>query len=143
MMPFQKSYSAVFKGVTPEQVWAIWSDLEKRPLWDDDTERVKLETAFKVGGTFLFKPKNDKRSIRITITECTPNRSFTDTCKLPLARLEGIHEVVPVKDGVKITTTIIIKGPLRWLWQKLIGEQIVASLPHQTEMLVKLAKHEK
>lgn len=42
--------------------------------------------------------------------------------------------------GLKLTTTIKVEGPLSWIWRKIVAEEIVATLPHQTDMLIKLAR---
>lgn len=138
-MPYQKSYSKIAKGLTPKQVWAIWSDIDKRHTWDTDTAWAKIEGEFKPGNTFLFQPQGGKK-LTMHITECTPNKSFTDCFKLPLARLYGIHEIEEVEGGVRLTTIMLVKGPLYWLWQKLLVEKIVATIPEQTDLLIEAAR---
>jgi len=74
------------------------------------------------------------------ITECKINEVFTDTYYFPLARMDGIHRMEKITDGLHLTTTIRLTGPLQWLWRKLVAEKIVATLPHQTNLLIELAK---
>lgn len=138
-MKYSQSYAKTFKDVTPQQIWAIWSDINKRHIWDDDTEWAKLEGKFEVGNSFWFKPKGGPK-LRMYITECTPNRSFTDTFNLPFAKLQGIHELKESAEGLIITTTMQTTGVLRWLWQRLLTNKIIATLPQQTELLVQAAK---
>ena len=141
-MSFKKSYSAIYSNITPEQIWSIWSNIEKRPLWDDDTEWAKIEGEFSKGNTFLFKPNNGPK-LTMHITESTVNKSFTDSCKFPLAQLCGVHELKVLPDGLELTTTIIVKGLLAWFWARVVARGIVASLPHQTDLLVKVAREAK
>ncbi len=136
---YEKHYSAIAKDVLPAQIWALWSDLSKRSIWDDDTEWAKMDGPFCVGNTFYFKPIGGPK-LKMTITECTPNTSFTDCYKLPLAKLFGIHEMKPIEEGLLLTTTIKVVGPLTWLWSKILANKIVATLPRQTELLIKAAK---
>lgn len=138
-MLFEKSYSKIVTDVTPQQIWAVWSDIDRRSEWDTDTEWAKIEGEFKAGNTFLFKPKGGPK-LKMLITEATPNKSFTDCFKLPLARLYGIHEIESVPGGLCIKTTMMVKGPLAWLWQKLLVDKIVATVPEQTELLVQVAR---
>jgi hypothetical protein len=138
-MNYRKSYSKSATGVTPQQIWTVWSDIDKRSIWDDDTEWAKIEGEFKTGNSFIFKVKGGPK-LKMHITECTPNKSFTDCFKLPLARLYGVHQIEENPEKMILTTTMIMKGPFRWLWQKLLGNKIVATLPHQTELLIKFAK---
>lgn len=53
--------------------------------------------------------------------------------------MDGIHEMEETKDGLKLTTTIQISGPLSFLWRKLVADGIVKTLPEQTEALAALA----
>jgi len=137
-MAWIKTYSIVVPNLEPAQVWKIWSDVNNRHLWDLDTEWAKINGPFEQGAIIQFKPKGGP-NLSMEITECTPNRSFTDCFKIPLARLYGIHEMRPTSEGLEISCTIQIEGPLKWVLRKMVGEKIVAELPGQTEMLVKLA----
>lgn len=139
-MKFVNSYSVVVKDVTPTQVWAIWSDVDNRHIWDSDTQWAKLLGEFKVGSTFIFKPKGGPK-LKMQITECTYNKSFTDCFKLPFAKLYGVHEVEETQQGLLITTTIKMEGTLKWVWQKLLADKIIATLPEQTELLIKAARN--
>lgn len=134
-----KTYSITVSDLEPSDIWKIWSDLSLRTQWDDDTEWVKSDGTFNKGSTFYFKPK-DGPELQMEITECIPNQRFTDSVKFPLARLYGIHDMEKTSTGLKITTTIKIEGILSWLWGHLVGKKIVAELPHQTDLLIQLAR---
>lgn len=113
-----------------------------RTKWDDDTEWVEAKGPFAKGTIFYFKPQGGPK-LKMEITECVPNQLFTDSVKFFLAKLSGIHQMEKTKDGLCITTTIKIEGPLWWLWKKIVGEKIVKELPHQIKLLVKLARENK
>lgn len=136
---WEKSYSIVVPDLEPDQIWKIWSDISLRHKWDDDTEWTKMEGVFEQGNSFIMKIKNGPK-LKMLITECLPNKKFTDTYYFPLARLDGIHEIEKRTDGLHITTTIRMTGPLRWLWRKMVAEEIVSTLPHQTDLLIQLAR---
>lgn len=136
---WEKSYSTTVQNLEPEQIWKIWSDISVRHLWDDDAEWAKIEGAFEQGAVFYMKIK-DGPKLKMHISECDPNVKFTDTYYFPLARLDGIHQMEKTADGLKITTTIRMTGLLRWLWRKLVAEKIVATLPHQTNLLIQFAQ---
>jgi hypothetical protein len=139
---WEKSYSTVVPNIEPNQIWKIWSDISIRHQWDDDTEWAKIEGLFEQGAFFIIKIKNGPK-LKMAITECILNKKFTDTYYFPLARLDGIHEMEKRMDGLHITTTIRMTGWLRWFWQKIVAEKIVATLPHQTDLLVQLARESK
>lgn len=138
---WEQSYSTTVKGIEPSQIWKIWSDINVRPLWDDDTEWATIEGSFTKGNYFDMKIKNGPK-LKMMISDCIPNQLFTDSYQFPLARLDGIHQMESTHDGLRITTTIRMSGPLRWLWRKLVGEKIVKTLPHQTNLLIQLAREQ-
>lgn len=135
---WQKSYSKIVKNLEPHQVWKVWSDINLRTQWDDDTEWARIDGPFKKNAHFYMKIKNGPE-LKLEITECIPNEKFTDTYYFPLARLDGIHEVKKTSEGLSITTTIKVTGLLQWLWSRLVAKKIVATLPHQTDLLIQLA----
>lgn len=134
-----KSYSKTYQNVTKEAVWAAWADVNNRHLWDIDTEWAKLDGPFNLGAIFYMKPKGGPK-IKMHITETTVNKSFTDTWKLPFARLDGIHTMESTPEGLKLTTSIKITGLFSWFLRKIFGEKIVLELPSQTDALVELAR---
>jgi hypothetical protein len=136
---WEKSYSITVADLEPDQIWKIWSDISIRHQWDDDTEWAKIEGPFSQGAIFSMKIKNGPK-IKMVITESIPNQKFADTHYFPLARMDGIHQMEKTTDGLRITTTIRVSGPLRWLWRKLVAEKVVATLPHQTNLLIQLAR---
>lgn len=133
-----QTHKTVAKNVTKAEIWAIWSDINARHLWDLDTEWAKLNGPFRVGAVFQFKPKGGPK-LSMTITECTPLVSFTDCFKGPLCRLYGMHSMRETECGLEITTAIKIVGVLGFLLRKIIGEKVAAEVPAQTQELIKLA----
>ena len=134
-----KSYSKTYQGVSKEAIWAVWSDLSVRHLWDIDTEWVKFEGSFVQGAIFYMKPK-DGPKIKMHISEVIPNEKFTDCFKFPLAKLYGIHTMEQTTGGLQIITSIKVVGMLGWLLRKIVAEKIVLELPGQTDALVALAR---
>jgi hypothetical protein len=78
--------------------------------------------------------------VKIQIVEVVPNRTFTDRTKFPPAEMFGQHEFVDVGEGVEIKTTMRLRGPLGFVWRKLVGEGIVAGLADQTESSIRRAR---
>lgn len=140
-MAWVRTHTVTAIGLEASQIWKIWSDIDRRSQWDIDTEWAKLEGPFVKGATFYFKPKGGPK-LSMQITECVPNSCFTDCFKIPFARMYGVHQVEPTESGIKIITSIKVEGALGWLMRKLVAEKVVAELPEQTELLIKLAKQE-
>jgi len=139
---WQKSYSTTVQGLEPQQIWQIWADVPTRPAWDDDTEWAKADGPFENGTVITMKPKGWPKIVTMKIVECIPNQLFTDYTRFPLAALYGTHHMEKVENGLKLTTTIKVEGPLTWVWRKIVAEEIVATLPHQTELLIKRARQQ-
>jgi len=133
-----KTHTALAPGLKPYQVWAIWSDINNRHLWDLDTEWAELKGPFVKGAIFRFKPKGGPK-FSMQITDCVPNKLFTDCFKIPFAKLYSIHQMEETPQGLRISTSIKIVGLLGGLLRKMIGEKIVAEVPAQTQALIKLA----
>lgn len=133
-----KTHKTIAKNVTKAQIWAIWSDINSRHLWDLDTEWARLDGPFQTGAVFRFKPKGGPR-LSMTITECTPNVSFTDCFKAPLCRLYGSHSMRETQEGLEIIVSMKTTGVLGFLLRKIIGEKVALDVPAQTQELIKLA----
>ncbi len=133
-----KTHTIEAKGITAAQVWKIWSDVSKRHLWDIETESASIVGAFERGAIMYINLK-DGHKLKMELVECVPNQKFTDLYKFPLAKMYGAHSVEEIADGVRISTTFKIEGPLSFLWRKLVVEKVAASEPEQTELLIKLA----
>ena len=137
---WQQSYSTTVSNIEPQLIWEIWRDVPNRPSWDDDTEWAKADGAFENGTTITMKPKGWPKTVVMKLIDCIPNQSFTDVTKFPLATLYGIHEMEKIGNELKLTTTIKLTGPLSWLWRKLVAQDIVDTLPHQTQLLIQRAQ---
>jgi hypothetical protein len=134
-----KSYSTTVKGIDVDRLWRIWTDVDAWHTWQTDLDYAKLEGGFAAGATFLLKPKGGPR-VRIALQTVEPNQRFVDLTRFPLARMYGDHQFVVRGDAIEIRTTVRVEGPLGWVWRKLVGEGVVASLPTQTQGLITRAR---
>ena len=136
---WSKTYSKKVQGLKAEQVWEIWTDLNQWHTWQGDIEYAKLEGEFKVGNTFLLKPKGGPR-VNIEIIKVEPNRQFTDLTRFPGAKMYGTHEFVIHGDELEIKTTMSIEGPLSFVWRKIVAEDVANGMMAQTANLIEKAK---
>ncbi len=134
-----KSYSITVPGIKAKQIWDAYTDINGWPRWHDDLEWTELKGSFKKGAIFYIKVKNGPK-VRLEITECLPNSSFTDSTNFFLATMSDKKLFEDTKQGVRITNTLIIKGPLSFLWRKLVAEKVAADVPHEIEKLVQLVR---
>ncbi|MDE3250034.1 MAG: SRPBCC family protein [Bacteroidota bacterium] len=134
-----KSYSVVTKEITKEQIWNLFADVNQWPAWDKGVEWTQLEGKFEKGNHFMFQPKAGPK-LKIRIVEATENKSFTDFTKFPLAKMYGAHSFEETPEGLRLTTTIKVQGPLGFLWRRLVAQKIVDGLPADMEQQIKTAR---
>ena len=135
-----KSHSIVTTEVTKEQMWKLFADVNKWPTWDKSVEFTKLEGKFEKGNHFMFQPKGGPK-LKIGIIEAIENQNFTDYTKFPLAKMYGEHILEETSNGLKITTSMKVKGILGFLWIKIVAQKIVDALPEDMQQQINTAKN--
>jgi hypothetical protein len=133
-----KSHSIVTKAVTKQQMWQLYADVNNWSNWDKSVEFAQLEGKFEQGNHFLFQPKGGPK-MKILIFETVEHEKFVDLTIFPLAKMYGAHLLEETAAGLKITTTMKMKGILGWLWIKLVAQKIVDDLPADMEMQIQVA----
>ena len=134
-----RTYSKTFKNIKKEIIWQIWTDVNNWPKWHGDLEYCKLEGAFVVGNHFMLKPKGVK-AFKIALTHIEEGRKFTDCTPFFGAKMYDTHELEETPDGLRLTNTLVVTGPLKFLWIKLVAQNVADSVPHEMEALVELAR---
>ena len=134
-----RSYSKTFKGVKSQDVWRIWTDIDNWPKWHGELDYCKLEGGFKVGNHFMLKPKG-MGAVKIILTEIKDGVSFTDCTKFFGAKMYDTHSMKKHKDGLILSNKLIVTGPLKWLWIKLVAQNVADTIANKTEELVKLVR---
>lgn len=134
-----RSYTKVYQGVKKEEIWRLWSDVNNWHRWDPDIEYSRMEQPFVTGSHFFFKPKG-MSEIKLQLVEVIDLQKYTDSVKFFGAKLFGTHEMEEIAEGLRLTTTIKVSGILKFLWIKLVAQDIVNTLPEQMDALVKLAR---
>ncbi len=134
-----RTYSKTFQGLKREDIWRIWTDINNWPTWHGDLDYCKLEGDFKVGNHFFLKPKG-VQSVKIVLTEINEGYSFTDCTSFFGAKMYDTHAMEETVDGLKLTNKLVVTGPLKWLWIKLVAQNVADTIAEETENLVKLAR---
>jgi hypothetical protein len=102
-------------------------------------DSCKLEGAFAVGNYFMLKPKGGK-AFKIELTEIVKEQKFTDCTTFFGAKMYDTHELEETKEGLRLTNTLKVMGPLRWLWIKLVAQTVADSIPQEMEALIEQTK---
>ncbi len=134
-----RTFSETYSGVSADTIWKLWTDIENWPKWHGRLEYCKLEGEFKVGSSFYLKPKK-MRAVKIELTEIIEGVQFTDCTRFPGAKMYDTHKLEKTADGVTLTNHLTVQGPLKWLWIKLVANNVADSVSEKTENLVTLAR---
>lgn len=134
-----RNFSKTYKNVDKEAVWRILTDINNWASWHGDLDYCKLEGSFEVGNHFMLKPKGVK-PVKIELTEIEKGRSFTDCTTFFGAKMYDTHEIEETAEGVRLTNKLVVKGPLTWLWVKLVARDVADSVEEENETLIKLAR---
>jgi len=136
---WERKHSKVYKGVSAQTVWDIMTDVNNWPDWHDDLDYCKLEGEFEVGNHFTMKVTNGPK-VTIHLIEIDPGKSFTDCTKFFGAKMFDTHLIEEVEGGVRITNKLVVTGPLRWLWVKLVAKNVADTVPEEVDAIIRLAK---
>jgi hypothetical protein len=131
--------SKVYSGVTKESVWKLWADVNGWTSWHGDLDYVKMTSEFAVGNHFLLRPKGAPE-FKIRIVELLPGRKFTDCTTFFGAKMYDTHELEETEQGLRLTNTLKVTGPLGFVWRKLVAENVAKTAPRENEALVELAR---
>jgi len=133
-----RTYSKTFQGVKKEDIWRIWTDVNNWATWHGDLDYCKLEGSFTVGNYFMLKPKG-VNPVKIVLTEINEGGDFTDCTSFFGAKMFDTHSMVETAEGLMLTNKLVVTGPLKWLWIKLVAQNVADTVPEEMEALVKLA----
>ncbi len=133
-----KTHSILTTEVTKEQMWKLFADVNNWHLWDTEIDFARMTGKFEKGNTFELKPKGGPK-VKILLLEAIEHQKFVDQTKFPLAKMFGEHTFEETPIGLKITTTMTVKGILSFLWVKLVAKNIADGLPQEMQAQMKFA----
>jgi hypothetical protein len=134
-----RTYSKVYPGVKKEDVWSLWTDVNGWTKWHGDLDYCKLEGDFAVGNHFELKPKGAP-AVKIELVEIEVGRRFSDRTLFPGAQMVDTHELEETPEGLRLTNRLAVSGPLKFLWIKLVAQNVADTVPKENDDLVALAR---
>ncbi|MBX9831156.1 hypothetical protein K2X40_04330 [Candidatus Babeliales bacterium] len=135
---WKQSCSKLYQNVKKEEVWCLWTDVNNWSSWHDDLDYCKMTGPFVVGNYFMLKPKGAS-AVKIELTEVNEGTSFTDCTTFFGAKMYDTHTLEETPDGLLLTNTVVVTGPLRWLWVKLVAQKVANGGEAHMDMLAHLA----
>lgn len=136
---WQQTYRQTFQGIDQKTVWSIWADVDHYEDWHDDLDYCRLHGEFVEDSYFVLKPSGAPE-VKVHITELKPYYRFVDCTNFFGAKMFDIHECEATADGVTITSTVKVTGPLSRLWVKLVAKNVADSAEKEMHALVALAR---
>lgn len=121
-----------------EQIWPVLADVARWPELDTNIARLEINEPPAPGVTFRLTPKGGPRLL-FHIGQFEAPHRYSDICRMPLAEMETIHELVR-GDVTTVRIRIEIRGWLAPLWGRLVGRKHLSGLPSQTERLLARAR---
>lgn len=134
-----KTHSKIYPGITKEAIWRIWTDVNHWAAWHGDLDYCKMEGAFVVGNHFMLKPKGAP-AVKINLVEIEEGKQFMDCTHFVGAKMYDTHALEETADGLRLTNTLMVTGPLKWLWIKLVANNVAETVPEEMDALVHLAR---
>jgi uncharacterized protein YndB with AHSA1/START domain len=107
----------------PERVWAVMTDVERWPEWTESMKSVeRLDSGeFGVGSKAKLKIRRSPNANVWTVTELTPNRSFSWETNSGGVKGVATHVIEPAGGGSKVTLSVDLSGPVATLFGWFIG----------------------
>ena len=121
------------------KIWQLWADVANWNKWDGSVEYSNLDGFFENGTSGTLKSVNGPKS-KFCLKNVVVNKSFTSQSKLPLCKMDFIHELVNENNRLKIKHCIKIYGPFTFIFKNLIGKNVAKSLPIAVEKLKGMAE---
>jgi hypothetical protein len=120
---------------TPAAVFALWSDPTTWSVWDPEVRAVEFAPPCVVGARGRLRPASGP-ALTFTVTALRQDELFTDTARLPGARLEFEHLVAPSAQGTRISVAVRVRGPLAGVWRRLLSSPMGHAARTNVEGLV-------
>lgn len=134
-----REYSKTYQGIKKEDIWQIWTDVNNWSSWHGDLDYCKMDGDFKVGNFFLLKPKGAP-AVKIELIGIEKNKKFTDCTKFFGAKMYDTHAMEETENGIRLTNKLVVTGLLRFLWIKLVAQNVANTVPQEMDALVELAR---
>jgi uncharacterized protein YndB with AHSA1/START domain len=107
----------------PKRVWAVMTDVERWPEWTESMKSIeRLDSEdLAVGSKAKLKIRRSPNANVWTVTELTPNRSFSWETNSGGVKGVATHVIEPDGGGSKVTLSVDLSGPVATLFGWFIG----------------------
>lgn len=87
----------------------------------------------------MLKPRGAP-AVKIMLTAMNEMQNFTDCTKFFGAKMYDTHSMEVKDNGVLLSNKLVVTGPLKWPWIKLVAKHVADTVPDEMDSLVNLAR---
>ena|ERR1700682_1800907 len=123
-----------------ERVWAIWADTAGWGEWNPNVTTMDMPPPVELDKEgVMHTPAGQHHPMKVV--EFEPGRSFTlETSVIPLSRFRFTCRVDRVGGKTLVAQSVKVVGPMGWLFDPMMGDQIARDFDSVLDGLVKKAE---
>jgi Polyketide cyclase / dehydrase and lipid transport len=127
---------------TPDEVFAVYSDVSNWNVWDPDTKSSSINGAFETGAKGRITPAKGQ-AINLVFSSVIKNKSFTCEGGVPFFKMVFEHELNRQGAGTVAIHRVTMTGALTFLIGRMVREQLKVGLPKTMFSLKRLIESKK
>jgi hypothetical protein len=121
------------------KIWQIFTDVENWKEWIDGIEYSTIDGNFEDGTLVTIKNIKKPKSSS-PLKDVVVNKSFILQVKMPLSKVDFIHEILKDNDVLKVRFAVEITGTLAFFFIAFFKKSVIKSLPIVAKKMVELAE---
>jgi uncharacterized protein YndB with AHSA1/START domain len=127
-------------SASADKVWAIWTDTATWGEWNPNVTTMEMPPPVALGKEGVMNtPAGQHHQMKVVAFE--PGRSFTlETSVIPLSRFQFTCRVEPAGGKTRVSQSVKVVGPMGWLFDPMMGDQIANDFNTLLDGLVKRAE---
>jgi uncharacterized protein YndB with AHSA1/START domain len=123
-----------------DKVWAIWTDTAAWGEWNPNVTTMDMPPPVALGKEGVMNTPAGQHH-QMKVVEFEPGRSFTlETSVIPLSRFRFTCGVEPAAGNTRVSQSVRVVGPMGWLFDPMMGDQIAKDFDSLLDGLVKKAE---
>jgi hypothetical protein len=116
-------YSKMYRGITSDDVWTLWSGVRSWQKWFKILVDAPVAASFAVESSFLLQFQGEEACLH-TIINITESKSFVVRRKLLGAILLDKRSMESTINGVRLTREFSLTGPFSFFWKRIIEKTV-------------------
>ncbi len=126
-------------SASPEQIWAIWTDVKNWKNWDTGLKDAFMEDEFQLGKKGKIISLEGRKS-KFKVVEFKEGFSYTIKTKLPLGSLYVKRYLNTENNKTTFTHEVWFKGLTRGIFAKAFGGNFRKMLPEVLQNIKQIAE---